>query len=87
MYKRQLSTNTQYKYDKLAADTAQKDVENKLKQQGFTASQAEKAAKQLLANNKFQLDVDKFNWKKAQPPASNSSADLAAAIAAMMSGR
>lgn len=68
-----LKVNTQYKYDKMASDVKQKDIANKLKQQGFSHKQAMDIAGLALKGKKYQLDVDKFNWKVANPNASNSS--------------
>jgi hypothetical protein len=67
-----LQVNTQYKYDKLASDVSQKDIENKLKAQGFSHKQATDIAKQTLSRDKFNLDVNKFNWSKLNPKASTS---------------
>lgn len=68
-----LQVDTQYKYDKLAADTAQKDIANKLKAEGFSHKKAMDVASLLLKKQKGQLDIDKWNWKKANP---NSSAGV-----------
>jgi hypothetical protein len=65
-----LQTDTQYKYDKLASDTAQKDIANKLKAQGFSHKKAMDLANLLLKKNKGQMDLDKWNWKKANPDSS-----------------
>ena len=62
-----LQVDTQYKYDKLAADTAQKEIANKLKAEGFSHKKAMDIAKKLQADSRFQLDLDKWNWKKANP--------------------
>ena len=62
-----LQVDTQYKYDKLAQDKALKEIANQLKAQGFSAKQAKDQAELLLKNKKFQLDSEKWNWKKANP--------------------
>lgn len=76
-----MKVDTQYKYDKLASDRAQKDIENRLKERGFAASKAEKIAKQALAEKKFGLDTKKFEWQKLNPnkPVSAVLAELLAA--------
>jgi hypothetical protein len=77
-----LKIDTQYKYDKLASDTAQKEIANKLKEQGFSHKKALDLAKLALQKRGSDLQWDKFNWSKANPSASASAnlADLVASI-------
>lgn len=60
-----LETNTQYKYDKLASDTAQKDIENKLKADGFSHKQATDIAKLALNSKELQHKIDTSNSKNS----------------------
>jgi YD repeat-containing protein len=59
-----LNVNTQYKYDSLAARTAQNDIQNQLKRAGLSASMADKIYKRSRDDAKFQLALDKFGFDK-----------------------
>lgn len=77
-----LQVNTQYKYDKLASDTAQKDIQNKLKAEGFSHQKAMDIANLAIKQGKYNLDVQKFDWSKLNPGKSASAnwADIIASI-------
>lgn len=77
-----LKVDTQYKYDKLASDTAQKDIANKLKAEGFSHKKAMDVAQLLLKQQGHKLNVDKFNWQMANPnkSAGTNITDLIASI-------
>lgn len=70
--KEQFKVNTQYKYDKLAADTAIKNMANKLKAEGFSHKKAMDLAKLALQKRGSDLQWQKFDWSKANPAASAS---------------
>jgi hypothetical protein len=67
-----LKIDTQLSYDKLASDTAYKDVLVKLKKQGFKHKQALELAKLALQARSANLADRKFNWTMANPKASAS---------------
>lgn len=62
-----LATNTQYKYDSLAQKTAKETLDRKLKRRGLRTSEAKALSDALFKQKNFDFDVEKFNWKKAQP--------------------
>lgn len=62
-----MKVDTQYKYDKLASDRAQKDIENRLKSAGFDHKKALDLAKLALSQSDGKLKLDKWNWEKLNP--------------------
>lgn len=62
-----LQVGTQYKYDKLASDVAQKGIENKLKEKGFSVTKAKAIADMANKSGRLDLDWQKFEWNKANP--------------------
>lgn len=76
-----LKVDTQYKYDALAQKQAQKDIENKLKERGFTHKRAVDLAKLAVQQSSDKRNWEKFNWNKLNPKASQqiNLADLLAA--------
>lgn len=62
-----LKSDNKFRYDSLAAKKAQNQIANGLKAQGFSHRRAMDIANLTLKNNQFQLNVDKFNWSKANP--------------------
>lgn len=77
-----LKVNTQYKYDALAAKTAQTDIANKLKAEGFSHKRAMDIANMALKQSKYNLDVEKFDWSKLNPGGNTNQkiADIIASI-------
>jgi hypothetical protein len=77
-----LKIDTQYKYDKLAADNAIKSMAQKLQAEGFSHKKALDLAKLALQKKGSDLQWEKFNWSKANPSASASTnlADLIAGL-------
>jgi hypothetical protein len=59
-----LGVNTQYKYDSLAAKTAQNDIQNEFKRMGLSNSMSKDLYNRSVTNAKLQLAIDKFGFDK-----------------------